>query len=375
MKKTLVLLIKILSRILTSTLLLIPHKKTKFIFTSKYGFSDNSKYLFLYYLKQGVSCTWVASCNDSYKEVSEIVEKFSNATVIKRNSLKAIPSLARAKYIFVTHSFQDLGITAIKTCPIVNLWHGIPIKKMGYDSQNDINLFSLNTHNPYKINDYVISSSEITKPFSMSCMDLHSSKVLPLGQPRNDFLEENINNQILINQLKSNYSSKNKSRIILYAPTFRDKGSNALDIYIGLINSFKDYALKDDFLVLRLHPKEKELLADIELPKNIKHSQIGDVQEELLSADILISDYSSIIFDFSLLQKPILLYTPDREEYFVTRGGSYFEYDKTLQECTKIQDEQINSIWSSNIHERTNNTQLTQLHAELACKSIFQQFN
>ena len=375
MKKIIIALIKFLCGVLTHSLLVIPHKKTNFVFTSKYGFSDNSKYLFLYYLKQGINCTWVASDDACYLEVEKKLEKHPNAKVIRRNSIKLLVTLARAKYVFVTHSFQDLGGVAIKTCPIINLWHGIPIKKMGFDSQNDIKLFSLDTFNPYKLNDFVISSSEVTKSFSISCMNITPSKVLPLGQPRNDFLYGNRKNKSLIKELKSNYSELDEGKLFLYAPTFRDEDNISLSIYMDLINSFTKSAQKNDTLVLRLHPKERELLVSIKLPDNIKHSKITDVQEELLAADILISDYSSIIFDFSILKKPIILFTPDRDGYFENRGGSYFEYDKILRECNAVKDHEIDSIWTEAALKEISYTQLTPLHAMFACKSIYEQFN
>lgn len=375
LKQKATLLVKVLCSILVRILLLIPHKKTKFLFTSKHGFSDNSKYLFNFYLKQGLDCTWVASCDKSYKEVYELVKNFPNGQVTKRNSSYLIFLLARARYVFVTHSFNDLGGIAIKTCPIVNLWHGIPIKKMGFDSQNDIELFSLKTFNPYQINDFVISSSEVTKPFSVSCMALDAAKVLPLGQPRNDFLFENRGNRKLINRLRQNYCGNDECRLILYAPTFRDQHSNARKIYLGLIQSFKSYAPKSDILVLRLHPKERDLLTDIALPENIKHSNLSDVQDELMAADMMISDYSSIILDYSILRRPTFLYAPDRDVYFKNRGGSYFDYNDILCECREIKEDKIDSIWDALQNEEVNYPLLSSLHAKNACQSIFRHFS
>lgn len=374
MRKTLIFIIKSLSKILTRLISTFPHKKRYFIFTSKYGFSDNTKYLFLYYLKQEKNCIWVASDDVCYTEVEEIVKNCPNSTVIKRNSVKLLFPLAKAKYVFVTHSFLDLGITAIKSCPVINLWHGIPIKKMGYDSKSDVDLFSLNLVNPYKTNDFLISSSETTKPFLISCMKIPSTKVLPLGQPRNDYLYDNKDNTELIKELKSHYTKVEQARVFLFAPTFRDKSNLSVEIYSNLINSFKGHSKEADVLVLRLHPKERELLESLELPYNVQLSLINDVQEELLAADIMISDYSSIIFDFSVLARPILLYTPDKEAYFHNRGGSYFEYDQILQECTHIKENELNRIWQTSF-KTVNFTKLMSLHSLSASKAIYNRFN
>lgn len=374
MRRIIILLLKFLSSLVTQLLLCAPNKKKYFVFSAKYGFSDNSKYLFLYYLKREINCVWVAADNHSYDEVVKIVDNYPHARVVKRNSLPLLFILAKAKYVFVTHSFLDLGILAIKNCLVINLWHGIPIKKMGYDSINDIELFSLDSINPYISNDFLIASSQTTKPFLMSCMKLSAAKVLPLGQPRNDFLFDNKNDQQLINELKIYYSNSIAVRVFLFAPTFRDKEQLSKVIYTDLISSFSMHANKDDVLVLRLHPKERILLAHFNLPYNVKLSAIDDVQEELLAADILISDYSSIIFDFSILARPILLYTPDKDSYFNNRGGSYFDYDDILQECMHIETSELDSVWGTNFKE-CNFTKLASLHSRFACKNIHDQFN
>lgn len=373
MREKIISILKFLSGIVTHLILFFSHNKSYFVFTSKYGFSDNTKYLFLYYLEREVDCIWVASDNNCYAEVEKILESYPNSSVVKRNSFKLLYILAKAKYTFVTHSFSDFGVIAIKSCPVINLWHGIPIKKMGYDSKNDIDLFSLDLINPYKTNDFLISSSEITKPFLKSCMKLTSDIVIPLGQPRNDYLFDNKNNVPLIKTLKDHYSQLEKARVFLYAPTFRDENDLSIGIYTDLIRSFTNNAQEKDVLVLRLHPKEKKLLENIKLPSNITLSLITDVQEELLAADILISDYSSIIFDFSILARPILLFTPDKDSYFINRGGSYFNYDEILQECMHIDTKKLDSIWAANFN-KFDFTKLISLHSMFACKNIYDKF-
>lgn len=374
MRKIIIQLLKILSRLVTYLLLALPHKKKYIVFSSKYGFSDNSKYLFLYYLKKNANCVWVASDLQCYTEVQKLVKNYPNAQVIKRNSIALINTLARTKYVFVTHSFLDLGPLAIKSCTLINLWHGIPLKKMGYDSPNDINLFSLEKASPYQLNDYVLASSEVTKPFIQSSMKFDSDKVLPLGQPRNDFLFENLNNEQLISKLKKRYSAMSSTKTFLYAPTFRDQKNSSKSIYTQVIQSFAKHSKEHHLLILRLHPKERALLLNTDLPQNVQLSVIADIQEELLATDILISDYSSLIFDFSILKKAIFLYIPDKEEYFTNRGGCYFNYEQILQECYHIQITELDTIWNSNEND-TDFKNLARLHKSPACKSIYKKFN
>lgn len=367
-------IVKVIAKLFTQFLLLFSRNKTHFVFTAKYGFFDNSKYLFLYYVAQKSPCTWVACDEQCFNEVSALIKDSPNATVVKKNSLKLLVALTKAKYAFVSHSFADFGAIAVKTCPVVNLWHGIPIKKMGYDAQSDIDLFALNKTNPYQINDFLIASSPVTTSFLISCMQVPSTKVIPLGQPRNDYLFDNKNNTKLIRTLKLHYSLEVDAKIYLYAPTFRDKDNVSIGIYTHLINAFISYATEKDVLVLRLHPKEKALLNKMKLPCQVTLSLLTDVQEELLASDILISDYSSIIFDFSVLARPILLYTPDKDDYFANRSGSYFEYNEIFSECRQITPCELNTIWNENINIG-NFKKLMSLHSLFACRNIFDRFN
>jgi len=120
----------------------------------------------------------------------------------------------------------------------------------------------------------------------------------------------------------------NKKKIILYAPTFRDDDLNKdikeIKLPIEQLEKLEDYVI-----LIRLHPLMNNKISKLKLPHNfINVGNYPNIQDLFLIADILITDYSSIIFPFSLLNKSIVLYPYDIENYIKLRGGFDLDYEK-----------------------------------------------
>ena len=150
----------------------------------------------------------------------------------------------------------------------------------------------------------------------------YSGKILQKGLPRTDILL-NGDHDTISKKVKSRLSINKDSKILLYAPTFRaDMGVDQYTLSSDQILSELEKCTSNKWtFVIHMHtnvynpkcwPGNSE--------KVINASSYEDVQELLIAADFLISDYSSIITDFALLNKPILLYCPDLEEYLSDRG-------------------------------------------------------
>lgn len=342
---------KIIS-ITVKVLKLLLQRNDLYLFNAKHGFADNSKYLFEYYLQKGHKCLWVSCSQEDLLLVEKYCQKYPKAKVVLRNNIKLIYYFSQTKLVFITHSFNDIGDLLPPIPTIINLWHGIALKKMGYDSSFDHERFNLDKSNPYIESDYIIASSDITAKNLASALNFESSKVLPLGQPRNDILINPKDSHNFICDLRKGYlgPSSTDGKIFLYAPTFRDDSINALEIYKSVISSFEDNAFPQDILILRLHPNERILLSQITLSEKVKYSNQKDVQHDLLAADILISDYSGIVFDFRLLGKPIILYNPDYETYFENRNGFYFNYEDLFIYCMHCSTKkELNKLFSENL--------------------------
>ncbi len=288
------------------------------LFSSLNGsFSDNAKYLYLSMLEsKKFKIYWVAHDTITYNYLEK-----NNMPVLKM-SLGMFFIAQKARFFITTHSFEDVYYVKNKNTILINLWHGTPIKKMGFDTKVDAKKFYLQKRlglfKHDKIDFLCVSSKQTIDAFSSS-FGINKNKILPTGQPRNDILFKAITNIDFAQSIKNRIKEKLNAHfdtIALYAPTFRDKYTCRIDLLKELQEIFKNSGID---LIIKLHP----------LDKDIKHfGKIDiDIQELLIASDILVSDYSSIIFDYAILQKPIILFLYDIDEYKAQRDGFYIDIE------------------------------------------------
>ena len=208
---------------------------------------------------------------------------------------------------------------------VIQIWHACgALKKFGNDIQREYQIQNY---------DYVISTSSKWKNIYARSFSVKEDAVLPLGMARTDVLFKKESLSFLSNQLLDKYPTWKNKRIILYAPTFRGniiKGMSYVPIHVDEILQ----QLNEDVLfVYKMHP----LLGNITLSN---HERCINASNENLYAlmsvsSCLISDYSSIIYDYSILSKPIFLFVPDMKEYEATTGLNESFYELPLTLCTK----------------------------------------
>ena len=303
---------------------LIGFPKKTFFFNCKHGLRDNPWHLMLYYLEQGERCHWIANslAEKQLLDSLKIAQNKNFSFGIRGSKRNALLNFT-AKYYFISHSFNDMEIYS-KRAPVINLWHGIPFKKMGFDSELDVKRFKLRSFDDSpqrKLNDYVVSSGNDSAKNIASALGVDIKNAYGLGQPRNDRL------------FAAEKCISNNRRFYLYAPTFRDKEKSIEHIF-DVINVF---ARLSEHLVLRLHPNDKAYKKEFEGFSHVYISENVDPNEDLINADVLISDYSSISFDYAILERPIILYIPDKQKYVELRGGSYYEFDDIFSEVEKAE--------------------------------------
>lgn len=256
-----------------------------------------------------------------------------NARIVPLRSLKGLWGLARASRIFTGYSLHDaFGYRRIghKRREIVQLWHGIPLKKIGLEVQR-IEKFWPNEAPRYAA---VVSSSQsdastMAKSFSPDA----PSRVKVTGLPRHDFLtmpEGNLpaDYQGHLATLRRRLGGR---RLVLFAPTWRSsRASSALFDPTQLRTLSKILDEHQASLGLRLH---RHTLAHgaasfgCLTDRIFTLNDLPDVSVILRETEILITDYSSLYVDFMLLSRPVLLYTPDIREYERRRGFNY-EFDE-----------------------------------------------
>ena len=246
-------------------------------------------------------------------------------------SMTGFKNLASSKYIFLNDNFFPLAFMKFKDENIIiQLWHAPGAsKKFGgsveIENRPILSRISQNT-------DYLITTSDNIKDFYSEAFQMPKEKIKALGLPRMDYYFENHD----LNQLKSEFYNKynisKDKKIILYAPTFREdeKYNNVFNFLdLGKFNE----SLGDEYvLALRLHPKINKFYGeDISAEgQYIDVSGFENEQELMLISDILITDYSSIMIEFSALDKPTVFFTYDLDNYLSNERGFYYDFKKTV---------------------------------------------
>lgn len=259
--------------------------------------------------------------NNDYKLVF-IIKKFNNALIQK---FYYLINFARQTYYINTsaivildgNNFPACNIKKKKNTTIIQMWHACGgIKKFGYD---------VNRRFDIKNYDYIyVAGDEFKKTFS-SAFKMEQSSILSMGVSKTDLLYNKEVMEEYKEELNNKYPQLKDKKVILYAPTFR--GDGAFDIqYVDLDLEYIQRCLGDDYVILyKMHPFLEKISLENKCNECIINVNNVDIYKLFSVADILISDYSAIIFDFSILEKPIILYTPDLEKYEKERGF-YYDY-------------------------------------------------
>ena len=307
-----------------------PSSSIVLIGTNNGQFKESSKYLFLYmYQSTGLRPVWIGS-----KSVcSQLKSQGYKASPFW--SIKTIYYVLRASFAFYTHS--SIGVSPIglrPDCIQVNLWHGTPIKLIGHDrpGAKDLTKRGFKYEVAWGVPDYLVVSSPHLISRMSQAMGIHPSRVLPVGSPKNDILHNAKLNSSYSFSVKANilktYKIPCNKQLVIYAPTHRDSG-DAAEVHLQSINqliiaSSASIFAESHQLLLRLHPYQSHLLEGLKLPSCVTNvSDLPDIQPLLIASSQLITDYSSILYDYSILERPIHLYYPQSSFVSGARGGCY----------------------------------------------------
>lgn len=234
--------------------------------------------------------------------------------------------LATASYVFLDNEFLPMAyITFRPQVKVVQLWHGTgTIKKFG----QDVNTGSLKKLE-YRANQritHLIVNSETVKSEYASAFGVSEDRIYVLGLPRTDLL---VNENFMEERRKrffSDHPALEGKQCVLYAPTFRDDEVEDPQIHLDL-QKLSEELPEDMVFLLRLHPHVAQQLSgwsgENRWENIINVSETAGVTTLLAACDVLVTDYSSIIFEYCLRQKPMLFYAYDLEE-FETRGRSFY---------------------------------------------------
>lgn len=258
--------------------------------------------------------------------------------------VKQVYHIKTSKIVFIDGNNFVISNINKKGTKVIQLWHASgAIKKFGLDYKRKY---------PIKNYDYMITSSKLNKPIMASAFGMESDQIIPLGYADADVLLKEDLMKSYKEEVLNLIPEIQGKKVVLYAPTFRgdavyEKDFINLDLSIIKKNLGEDYVL-----VYKMHP----ILGKTKLTheKNVYNANHIDIYKLFSVADILVSDYSSIIYDFALLEKPVILFAPDLDEYSNERGLYEDYYSFSPYPVTTNEKELINKIYTA--HEMDLNT-------------------
>lgn len=299
------------------------------------NYSDSPKYIYEYMQKKypQLNYIWVFSKPENNNIPG-------NAVKVKKGSKAYYNAYSKAKF-WVSNARLPLYLNKKENQTYIQTWHGTPLKRLANDMKV-VRMPGTTTAN-YKKNfyeetarwDYLISPNRYSSDIFKSAFWMDEARTLEIGYPRNDVLINEQNNTSYIQQIKKDLNIPEGKKIIMYAPTWRDdefvkKGKYLFDLKINLRNLQEK--LGDNYVILlRMHYLISNAL-DLNGYEEfaIDVSNYDDISELYLISDALITDYSSVMFDYGILKRPQFFFAYDIEKYDKGLRGFYMNYMEDL---------------------------------------------
>ena len=320
---------------------LIPCDQKTVLFISFHGrgYSDNPKAIYEYLVKQHPEYHYIWAIKHHKQKNIQI----EGAKVIEYFSIPYFYYLARAKY-WVVNCKLPAYVLKKENQVYLQTWHGTPLKRLAHDivlDNKDTTFYrsKMSAEEMYKTYDvdvekynYMISPNPFSTTVFESAFRINRERLIETGYPRNDLLVNTSHDEII--ELKKQMGLPLDKKIILYAPTWRDNSYVTQGYTFKLEVDFKKWqeALGEDYVVIF---KPHYLIIndfDIKQFKGFVYevAATSDIASLYLVSDILITDYSSVFFDYAILNRPMYFYMFDLEAYASELRGFYFDIYKTL---------------------------------------------
>lgn len=315
---------------------ILPIKENKIVCCNMKGkrYGDNPKYITDALLKKTNNLDIVWLLNDlTDREVPE------NVRIVKYDFWHQIYELATAK-VWIDSNAKQYGFRKRKSQLYIQTWHGsYGLKKVGADLGDKISKIDIcNCKYNFKNTDIMLANSRRTSEIYNRAFG-YRGQILENGSPRNDIFFQNSED---IKDKVNKYFEVNGKRIVLYAPTFRtDYRVSDLNLNYDILLQALSNRFGGEWVVLvRLHPNNlQDAKSFIQYTDKIINASEYDVMQELLVAsDVLVTDYSSCMFDFVTNGKPCFLYASDIARYKEERDNYYELEDLPFPVATNEQE-------------------------------------
>lgn len=320
----------------------LPVKDNWVICESFFGksYSDSPKYIYEYLCKNypgKFKFIWVINKRTKipYKPIK-----------VRRFSIRYAYYLARCKY-YVFNVRQPDWVVKRKGNVFLQTWHGTPLKRLVFDQEEVMTaspLYKAQFYKHSRLWDYLVSANKFSSEVFRSAF-LYDKEILEYGYPRNDLMYHPDKDKIAAD-IKRKLRIPEGKKTILYAPTWRDdeyygKGEYKFSLKLNLRLLRKELG-NDYAILLRTHYYIADKLDVTGLEDFVVNvSGYDDITELYLISDILITDYSSVFFDYANLKRPILFYTYDLEKYRDMLRGFYLDIEKDVPGPLLFTDEEV----------------------------------
>jgi len=270
----------------------------------------------------------------------------SGVRLVKYNTPKAILEASTAK-VWIDN-VRASHLTKKKPSQIyLQTWHGsFSPKLLEKDAETKLTKYYVKKAKyDGKITDGILSNSSLLdEQYERAFWLNKKTEILKFGLPRNDILFEKGSYEIVRKKIRLKYSINDDDYVVLYAPTFRD--DNSTEGYTlsfqDVIKAFEEKTQKKICLLVRFHPNVRNYgILQKNENQTIDVTKYPDLQELVIASDAVISDYSTTIFDFALIKKPVFLLSLDIEDYQKMRGlmpiyySFPFPFSKTNEQLIK----------------------------------------
>lgn len=310
----------------------LPLNKKKVFFESfsKRTFSDNPKAIYqeLVARDAGYECVWGLRNNKT--------DVGPGGRVVRQDSLAYWYHLATAKYIVC--NFNQYRVHKRKGQVMINSMHGVPLKHMGLSVAKSAATVE-NMKRTFASWDYFVTPSDYMSNILRGEHFGFTGRFIEAGYPRNDVLIAGAADTAKREQVRRALGVPQGKKMILWAPTWRTK--KRFDLKLDLEQM--ERALGEEYvLVLRSHYLESQFV-----PTGIYNGFVlnghgyENINDMLFAADLLVTDYSSVMFDYSLLQRPMVFFCWDYDDYMNKTRGVYFDLQQEFPELMAHTTEEV----------------------------------
>ena len=302
-------------------------KKNRILYQSRDGksMSDSPYAIFKYLIStpkyEDFIHIWACESNEVRKYYKRKYKHLTKVDFVVIHGKEYLQELAQCKYLINNSSFP-IYFTAKPNQVYVNTWHGTPLKHLGLDLDNSLLAIQNLTRNFLNTTYMITQNKHTTNVFKRAFQlnGLYDGTFIEDGYPRTD-LTINKSRKEMEQEIINSGIHLNKNKNLLFAPTYRGNFMDPADNIDELLDSIQSLDEQTNYnILLKVHPfLYNNIIEDGRFKEYLIPDTI-DPNEILSLADLLVTDYSSIFFDFLVTNKPIIFYTSDYEKYSKERG-------------------------------------------------------